>query len=84
MSCIKTRQLSAEEAAALEYARRHGGTIERTEYGWGTQDLSKLEDVFSTGTVKALVAAKRMKWTLHERRNGSSVPIEARLVDGAA
>jgi hypothetical protein len=86
MTCRTTTPLTDEERAALEYARRRGGTLRRNEAGWGDEelDVDHLDRLFSTRTVKALVARKVMTWTDREYRGNTQRPIEASIVEGDA
>jgi hypothetical protein len=82
---VKGKPLTAEELAAIQFAKTHGGIIQRHPHGWGAEDfdLSNAESIFGNGTVKGLVSRGLMRWSLHERRGGAPVPIEAEVAEGA-
>jgi len=62
----KPPPIAESQCQALELARRQGGNLYRTEAGWGPEKFdpatTPFADLFSHGTVRALVTRRAMEW----------------------
>lgn len=82
------RGLSPTMAAAIDFARRHGGVLARFVGGfWSfhscTRDHNGVPtEYFGTTTIEALVARGAMEYSAWREGRGGRFPVEARCVEG--